>query len=765
MTSTQPAATPTPDELDAFATLQHHLFTAVNIAKSLSNRWHVPMASTDPSPLNDSSSSPSLPFSPARANGDGTRKPIYLPPPRMSSPQRRYPLNGDPSPRQSTLSQPPFDSRGPGASVNGVGGPNTASRFTTIDREEGYAKHEDEVGSRPPSHREEAPRGGAGRSEYPPRPPYNRPDDVEMSHPPPETMDTWKAAEADYRRYQQDMEARHMEHSRGEREDFVGMKGGRNNSNQHGQQRDTMVHRRPLPLPIPKTGSAPAHDGPPPPPPPPGVPAIQMIHVLLIEIYLLTFFLPEHLDIHTPCLPKVPMHALPPHLHHSHPYPPPHGFHPGPITNPDGTLVHSIIRPPITPATPGRRPASAITINAHGQRTCKQCGQPGRYKDGRCIEKWGPGPSGPGTVCDRCRKRMKRVERRNLIEAQLSREPAPHVHLTNPTLTPIQVAPTAPSPVSASATSAVNTPVEGEGVEEDGDELDERGSVIDVDESRSRSPSTTRGRRSIAKGPSNSATEAMTTSGNPPTFLASWSKHNASHHGGSTTVKVSSERSSHPLRSSVSGNPSGLRGRGRRGTESDSDEDEDGIGSERETRRAESDGESGSVSAESGRRGGRGGDEDGEEEGDVDMEERSVPSHNTVKTSPRSIHSLSNPHPVHPHPHSQSLSQPRWGSRTSPTEGLVDSGSSTLADSDAVTGSTGALTAVTPASNGGDVGGGNSDSMGSSSPASPAAGGMSSSLAKVLGKRRSPSAIGEREVARRKLGVESSRNVVAGVEA
>ncbi|KZT19731.1 hypothetical protein NEOLEDRAFT_1141590 [Neolentinus lepideus HHB14362 ss-1] len=51
--------------------------------------------------------------------------------------------------------------------------------------------------------------------------------------------------------------------------------------------------------------------------------------------------------------------------------------------------------------------------NAAGQRICRQCGLPGRYKDGKCVEKWGPGPDGPGTVCDRCRKKMKRVERRN----------------------------------------------------------------------------------------------------------------------------------------------------------------------------------------------------------------------------------------------------------------------------------------------------------------------------------------------------------------
>ncbi|KAF8622427.1 hypothetical protein AX15_007011 [Amanita polypyramis BW_CC] len=40
-------------------------------------------------------------------------------------------------------------------------------------------------------------------------------------------------------------------------------------------------------------------------------------------------------------------------------------------------------------------------MNNQGQRICRQCGMPGRYKDGKCVEKWGPGPMGPGTVCDR----------------------------------------------------------------------------------------------------------------------------------------------------------------------------------------------------------------------------------------------------------------------------------------------------------------------------------------------------------------------------
>ncbi|VDC01001.1 unnamed protein product [Peniophora sp. CBMAI 1063] len=75
-----------------------------------------------------------------------------------------------------------------------------------------------------------------------------------------------------------------------------------------------------------------------------------------------------------------------------------------PTTSPNGRAP--IILPP------GGFPAT----NDKGQRICRQCGLAGRYKDGKCVEKWGPGPSGPGTVCDRCRKKMKRVERRGTMD-------------------------------------------------------------------------------------------------------------------------------------------------------------------------------------------------------------------------------------------------------------------------------------------------------------------------------------------------------------
>ncbi|KAF9515903.1 hypothetical protein BS47DRAFT_1360698 [Hydnum rufescens UP504] len=37
-----------------------------------------------------------------------------------------------------------------------------------------------------------------------------------------------------------------------------------------------------------------------------------------------------------------------------------------------------------------RKQPGAILVNSAGQRICRECGQIGRYRDGRCIEKWGP---------------------------------------------------------------------------------------------------------------------------------------------------------------------------------------------------------------------------------------------------------------------------------------------------------------------------------------------------------------------------------------
>ncbi|KAH8825487.1 hypothetical protein DL96DRAFT_114626 [Flagelloscypha sp. PMI_526] len=79
--------------------------------------------------------------------------------------------------------------------------------------------------------------------------------------------------------------------------------------------------------------------------------------------------------------------------------------------------------PPTTTPTPHQLP-NGQTINVYpaldgsGKRICRQCGVPGRYKDGKCIEKWGPGPMGAGTVCDRCRKRMRRESGKGIERAE-----------------------------------------------------------------------------------------------------------------------------------------------------------------------------------------------------------------------------------------------------------------------------------------------------------------------------------------------------------
>ncbi|KAF5389507.1 hypothetical protein D9757_004191 [Collybiopsis confluens] len=94
---------------------------------------------------------------------------------------------------------------------------------------------------------------------------------------------------------------------------------------------------------------------------------------------------------------------------------------PAPVAATNSTSSLPLTSVNLAPATSPYPPT-----NEQGQRICRQCGMPGRYKEGKCVEKWGPGPMGPGTVCDRqvvfsenikpCRKKMKRVERRGTIE-------------------------------------------------------------------------------------------------------------------------------------------------------------------------------------------------------------------------------------------------------------------------------------------------------------------------------------------------------------
>ncbi|KIY70666.1 hypothetical protein CYLTODRAFT_487946 [Cylindrobasidium torrendii FP15055 ss-10] len=105
------------------------------------------------------------------------------------------------------------------------------------------------------------------------------------------------------------------------------------------------------------------------------------------------------------------------------------------------------------PATPPQPARTYPSHNEQGQRICRSCGQPGRYKEDKCVEKWGPGPLGPGTVCDRCRKKTKRLERRDSLATPMSHAPsAMPIVIPNPSSQ--AVAPPPPPPQRPRTNSA-----------------------------------------------------------------------------------------------------------------------------------------------------------------------------------------------------------------------------------------------------------------------------------------------------------------------
>jgi hypothetical protein len=46
-----------------------------------------------------------------------------------------------------------------------------------------------------------------------------------------------------------------------------------------------------------------------------------------------------------------------------------------------------------------------VKLNEVPKKKCQKCGRTGRYENGQCIEKWGPGPQGPETLCEECSRR------------------------------------------------------------------------------------------------------------------------------------------------------------------------------------------------------------------------------------------------------------------------------------------------------------------------------------------------------------------------
>lgn len=88
-------------------------------------------------------------------------------------------------------------------------------------------------------------------------------------------------------------------------------------------------------------------------------------------------------------------------------------------------------------------------------RFCQACRSPGRIKNGKCVERWAPGPNGPATICDkcvlvvylnflthegnRCRKRMLRRNKMYLYSTDTSPsqgivEPLVRIYLSNKTV-------------------------------------------------------------------------------------------------------------------------------------------------------------------------------------------------------------------------------------------------------------------------------------------------------------------------------------------
>jgi uncharacterized C2H2 Zn-finger protein len=46
-----------------------------------------------------------------------------------------------------------------------------------------------------------------------------------------------------------------------------------------------------------------------------------------------------------------------------------------------------------------------VKVDDVPKKKCQKCGRTGHYENGKCIEKWGPGPQGPETLCEECSRR------------------------------------------------------------------------------------------------------------------------------------------------------------------------------------------------------------------------------------------------------------------------------------------------------------------------------------------------------------------------
>ncbi|KAG8755683.1 hypothetical protein FRC14_003760 [Serendipita sp. 396] len=70
------------------------------------------------------------------------------------------------------------------------------------------------------------------------------------------------------------------------------------------------------------------------------------------------------------------------------------------------------------------------------KQVCKECGRLGRYSDEICIERWGPGPHGPKTVCEPCWRKKKKSAKKRAIEDYVTPFNVPQCIHTLESITP-----------------------------------------------------------------------------------------------------------------------------------------------------------------------------------------------------------------------------------------------------------------------------------------------------------------------------------------
>ncbi|PVF94365.1 kinase-like protein [Serendipita vermifera] len=79
-------------------------------------------------------------------------------------------------------------------------------------------------------------------------------------------------------------------------------------------------------------------------------------------------------------------------------------------------------------------PNPALAMGGRTKKTCKECGQPGRYEGNKCVERWEFSAYGPSTVCEQCHKINWWLEKWGNQKAQAGTAKKHNRHPRSPTL-------------------------------------------------------------------------------------------------------------------------------------------------------------------------------------------------------------------------------------------------------------------------------------------------------------------------------------------